>query len=203
MQRWFGGLQQTFISVELICMMQNINVTLHKQWQEQFRTLLRNLCCRLRISYAKPSDSGNYSCVPTVAERASVNVHVINGECVCVLRMKQSFKSNVSKTATQLHTLWIRLHGKSRIQITRGPFSLFGFQKLKWNLTCHNHQTQFQSRKIAISQQQEVLEKKNTFFLVLKTVTSVHRTCLFVATNGVASAKTVRKAGGRNTNLSR
>lgn len=30
----------------------------------------------------KPSDSGNYSCVPTVAERASVNVHVINGKSV-------------------------------------------------------------------------------------------------------------------------
>ncbi|XP_050592870.1 zwei Ig domain protein zig-8-like [Bombus affinis] len=38
------------------------------------------LTSRLRIIHAKPSDSGNYSCVPTVAERASVNVHVINGE---------------------------------------------------------------------------------------------------------------------------
>lgn len=40
------------------------------------------LCGRLRITHAKPSDSGNYSCVPTVAERASVNVHVINGKSV-------------------------------------------------------------------------------------------------------------------------
>ncbi|XP_020281043.1 zwei Ig domain protein zig-8-like [Pseudomyrmex gracilis] len=38
------------------------------------------LASRLRITHVKPSDSGNYSCVPTVAERASVNVHVINGE---------------------------------------------------------------------------------------------------------------------------
>lgn len=40
------------------------------------------LCGRLRITYLKPGDSGNYSCVPTVAERASVNVHVINGKSV-------------------------------------------------------------------------------------------------------------------------
>lgn len=40
------------------------------------------LCGRLRITHAKPGDSGNYSCVPTVAERASVNVHVINGKSV-------------------------------------------------------------------------------------------------------------------------
>lgn len=38
------------------------------------------LTSRLRISGATPADSGNYSCVPTVAAPASVNVHVINGE---------------------------------------------------------------------------------------------------------------------------
>lgn len=40
------------------------------------------LCARLKITHAKLGDSGNYSCVPTVAERASVNVHVINGKSV-------------------------------------------------------------------------------------------------------------------------
>lgn len=44
--------------------------------------LLPFVCGRLRITYLKPGDSGNYSCVPTVAERASVNVHVINGKSV-------------------------------------------------------------------------------------------------------------------------
>lgn len=38
------------------------------------------LTSRLRISEATPADSGNYSCVPTIAAPASVNVHVINGE---------------------------------------------------------------------------------------------------------------------------
>lgn len=39
------------------------------------------LTSRLRISSATTADSGNYSCVPTVAAApASVNVHVINGE---------------------------------------------------------------------------------------------------------------------------
>ncbi|XP_026476701.1 uncharacterized protein LOC113382677 [Ctenocephalides felis] len=38
------------------------------------------LTSRLVISRAQASDSGNYSCIPTIAAPASVNVHVINGE---------------------------------------------------------------------------------------------------------------------------
>ncbi|KAJ8681278.1 hypothetical protein QAD02_017065, partial [Eretmocerus hayati] len=36
------------------------------------------LTSRLKINRIRSSDSGNYSCVPTAAERASVNLHVIN-----------------------------------------------------------------------------------------------------------------------------
>jgi hypothetical protein len=39
-----------------------------------------HLTSRLHISKALPSDSGNYTCIPTIAEPASVNVHVINGK---------------------------------------------------------------------------------------------------------------------------
>ncbi|XP_043280676.1 zwei Ig domain protein zig-8-like [Venturia canescens] len=38
------------------------------------------LTSKLKIKYAKLSDSGNYSCRPTVAEGATVKVHVINEE---------------------------------------------------------------------------------------------------------------------------
>ncbi|XP_075216922.1 zwei Ig domain protein zig-8-like isoform X2 [Lycorma delicatula] len=38
------------------------------------------LTSKLHIPSAHPSHSGNYSCVPTSAETASANVHVINGE---------------------------------------------------------------------------------------------------------------------------
>ncbi|CAK9813805.1 hypothetical protein ANTPLA_LOCUS7987 [Anthophora plagiata] len=48
-------------------------ITVETEWSDA-------LTSRLRITHAKPSDSGNYSCVPTVAARATVNVHVINGE---------------------------------------------------------------------------------------------------------------------------
>ncbi|XP_023287558.1 zwei Ig domain protein zig-8 [Orussus abietinus] len=48
-------------------------ITVETEWSDA-------LTSRLRITHAKPTDSGNYSCVPTVAEKASVNVHVINGE---------------------------------------------------------------------------------------------------------------------------
>ncbi|KAL6259711.1 hypothetical protein P5V15_009624 [Pogonomyrmex californicus] len=52
-------------------------ITVETEWSDA-------LTSRLRITHAKPSDSGNYSCVPTVAERASVNVHVINGKVAAI-----------------------------------------------------------------------------------------------------------------------
>ncbi|XP_011062236.1 PREDICTED: lachesin [Acromyrmex echinatior] len=48
-------------------------ITVETEWSDA-------LTSKLRITHAKLVDSGNYSCVPTVAEGASVNVHVINGE---------------------------------------------------------------------------------------------------------------------------
>ncbi|KAJ8945744.1 hypothetical protein NQ318_012066 [Aromia moschata] len=38
------------------------------------------LTSRLHLTNAHLSDSGNYSCVPTIAGATSVNVHVINGK---------------------------------------------------------------------------------------------------------------------------
>ncbi|XP_076390557.1 defective proboscis extension response 1 isoform X3 [Megachile rotundata] len=46
-------------------------ITVETEWSDA-------LTSRLKITHAKPGDSGNYSCVPTVAEKASVTVHVIN-----------------------------------------------------------------------------------------------------------------------------
>ncbi|XP_019866682.1 zwei Ig domain protein zig-8 isoform X2 [Aethina tumida] len=48
-------------------------LTIQNQWTD-------GLTSRLHISSVHLSDSGNYSCVPTIAATASVNVHVINGE---------------------------------------------------------------------------------------------------------------------------
>ncbi|CAH1186563.1 unnamed protein product [Phyllotreta striolata] len=48
-------------------------LTIENQW-------LDGLSSKLHISNAHISDSGNYTCVPTVAGPTSVNVHVINGE---------------------------------------------------------------------------------------------------------------------------
>lgn len=48
-------------------------IKLRTEWTEQ-------LTSTLTIEKLLPSDSGNYSCVPTMADAASVNVHVINGK---------------------------------------------------------------------------------------------------------------------------
>lgn len=53
---------------------------LKTEWTEQ-------LTSRLTIEKLTPADSGNYSCVPTMAEGASVNVHVINGKLSSIYKI--------------------------------------------------------------------------------------------------------------------
>lgn len=56
------------------------HVSFQNQWTD-------GLTSRLHITSAHLSDSGNYSCVPTIAAPTSVNVHVINGK-----RTSKAFK---------------------------------------------------------------------------------------------------------------
>ncbi|XP_065167196.1 zwei Ig domain protein zig-8-like isoform X2 [Atheta coriaria] len=58
------------------------------------------LTSRLHISSAKLADSGNYSCVPTIAAPASVNVHVINGEHPAAM---QHGNKNTASLSLSLH----------------------------------------------------------------------------------------------------
>lgn len=48
-------------------------VTIETEWSD-------TLTSKLRITSALTTDSGNYTCVPTVASSASVNIHVISGK---------------------------------------------------------------------------------------------------------------------------
>ncbi|XP_067622759.1 zwei Ig domain protein zig-8-like isoform X3 [Eurosta solidaginis] len=53
---------------------------------------------RLRIANAQPSDSGNYTCMPTTAEAASVNVIVIHDESPAAMQ---------KSSASHLQCFWI------------------------------------------------------------------------------------------------
>jgi hypothetical protein len=53
-------------------------VKIETEWTEE-------LTSRLRITNARITDSGNYTCIPTIAAPASVMVHVINGQYFLVL----------------------------------------------------------------------------------------------------------------------
>ncbi|XP_044735739.1 zwei Ig domain protein zig-8-like isoform X2 [Chrysoperla carnea] len=63
------------------------------------------LTSRLRISRAQISDSGNYSCVPTIAEAASVNVHVINGEHPAAMQ-----HGNTNTAVSSTNNNWLTLY---------------------------------------------------------------------------------------------
>lgn len=71
------------------------------------------MCCRLRIANAQLLDTGNYTCMPTTAEAASVVVNVINGKCgwgraiaACQLHLFASYANfvNSSCLVSRTHT---------------------------------------------------------------------------------------------------
>ncbi|XP_068894414.1 zwei Ig domain protein zig-8-like isoform X2 [Tenebrio molitor] len=68
-------------------------VTVQNQWTD-------GLTSRLHITSAHLSDSGNYSCVPTIAAPTSVNVHVINGEHPAAM---QHGNKNTAPLSLSLH----------------------------------------------------------------------------------------------------
>lgn len=45
---------------------------------------------RLKIRQAVPNDTGNYTCVSTIAQAASVYAHVISGKCITLIIFKIS-----------------------------------------------------------------------------------------------------------------
>ncbi|XP_067002688.1 uncharacterized protein [Anabrus simplex] len=64
-------------------------ITIDTEWTDQYTS-------HLRISNARFSDSGNYTCVPTIADPASVTVHVINGEHPAAMQHGNKNSASVS-----------------------------------------------------------------------------------------------------------
>ncbi|XP_050505140.1 uncharacterized protein LOC114338195 [Diabrotica virgifera virgifera] len=77
-------------------------VTIENQWSE-------GLSSKLHISNAHISDSGNYSCVPTIAGSTSVNVHVINGEHPAAMQHgnKNTASLSLSIQGTIVYSLFV------------------------------------------------------------------------------------------------
>ncbi|CRL04889.1 CLUMA_CG017940, isoform A [Clunio marinus] len=94
-----------------------LRVSIDVKWTEA-------LTSRLKILNARLSDSGNYSCVPTMGESSSVMVHVINGEHPQAMQKSDSFKTQcmneyITIVVALLATLVMRLtsHCKDTLEI--------------------------------------------------------------------------------------
>ncbi|CAG9820991.1 unnamed protein product [Phaedon cochleariae] len=74
------------------------------------------LSSRMQITRAHLMDSGNYSCVPTTAGAASVNVHIINGEHPAAMQhgTRNTASPSLSIPITIVYSLFIILikHGR-------------------------------------------------------------------------------------------
>uniref|UniRef100_A0A1I8N3M9 Ig-like domain-containing protein n=1 Tax=Musca domestica TaxID=7370 RepID=A0A1I8N3M9_MUSDO len=70
---WYKGLEIIDTSTNQNEIDSGIRITTENDWSD-------GLTSRLKIRRAMPSDTGNYTCVPTIAKSSSVYVHVIIGE---------------------------------------------------------------------------------------------------------------------------
>ncbi|XP_037711569.1 fibroblast growth factor receptor homolog 2 [Drosophila subpulchrella] len=65
-------------------------------------TLAEKLQSRLRIANAQLLDSGNYTCMPTTAEAASVVVNVINDESPAAMQKSRGIRTSGSRRSSRL-----------------------------------------------------------------------------------------------------
>ncbi|XP_075168260.1 defective proboscis extension response 1 [Haematobia irritans] len=70
---WYKGLEIIDMSTNQNEIDSGTRITMENDWSD-------GLTSRLKIRRAMPSDTGNYTCVPTIAKSSSVYVHVIIGE---------------------------------------------------------------------------------------------------------------------------
>ncbi|XP_061391875.1 uncharacterized protein LOC133327328 [Musca vetustissima] len=70
---WYKGLEIIDMSTNQNEIDSGNRITMENDWSD-------GLTSRLKIRRAMPSDTGNYTCVPTIAKSSSVYVHVIIGE---------------------------------------------------------------------------------------------------------------------------
>lgn len=68
------------------------------------------LTSRLHIARALPTDTGNYSCVPTTAESASVNVHVISGQYNLFYNLQFSDRICLGYTTNDLKSFFLNVN---------------------------------------------------------------------------------------------
>jgi hypothetical protein len=61
----------------------------------------------LVVAEAQKSDSGNYSCVPSNARPASINVHVLNGKLINPLKPNGKYMYQLLLQSVTLHFIFM------------------------------------------------------------------------------------------------
>ncbi|XP_050538322.1 inactive tyrosine-protein kinase 7-like [Daktulosphaira vitifoliae] len=70
---WYLGNTPVYTDQVSLQSIRQPRVSVHTEWADGLKSTLH-------IARAKLSDSGNYTCVPTFGQSATINVHVVNGE---------------------------------------------------------------------------------------------------------------------------
>jgi len=77
---WYLGNIPVYTDQASLQSIRQPRVSVHTEWVDGLKSTLH-------IARAKLTDSGNYTCVPTFGQSATINVHVVNGNfCMSIAR---------------------------------------------------------------------------------------------------------------------
>ncbi|XP_037926328.1 zwei Ig domain protein zig-8 isoform X2 [Hermetia illucens] len=95
---WYKGNEIIDTAVNQNELDSNRGITVENDW-------LDGLTSRLKIRRASSNDTGNYTCVPTIAKSASVYVHVIIGEHPAAMQHNSAGSNSRTRSGSQVGIL--------------------------------------------------------------------------------------------------
>jgi len=94
---WYLGNVPVYTDQASLQSIRQPRVSVHTEWVDGLKSTLH-------IARAKLADSGNYTCMPTFGQSATINVHVVNGNCrICITY--PSYLSSPPPTTINIETI--------------------------------------------------------------------------------------------------
>jgi hypothetical protein len=95
---WYLGNVPVYTDQTSLQSVRQPRVSVHTEWVDGLKSTLH-------IARAKLTDSGNYTCMPTFGQSATINVHVVNGNFQMSIARSLSLPSIFPKTIS-MHTYY-------------------------------------------------------------------------------------------------
>jgi len=108
---WYLGNVPVYTDQTSLQSVRQPRVSVHTEWVDGLKSTLH-------IARAKLTDSGNYTCMPTFGQSATINVHVVNGNLkISISRLRSLPPPSIEPQQTiSMHTYYAKYLFNKRIR---------------------------------------------------------------------------------------